>query len=579
MNSVFPNFVILIISSALCYSGTISFDNAKFITPDNWFTSTWANDPVWANDSTSRFDFIVGSGYPIHPGDSNPTPDISIFQDGSFQSANDFANVITQIDSDMYQNLSYFNDRQLEESAFHPYNQYTLIPTAAFINSQGSIERTYSFVLTHHTPYGMSNVEEQGNFGIIVDKNSIIYYKEFIQDPSFYSLSAEESTALFSVSDSYSTTNPLSTISKPTDSDNDGIPDAIETYLGNDPNDDLDAQASLDGIQNKYSLEEIKDLRADSQMIEVTNGQAKLDLKIESSKNLGWWTVDGNTFYDIPTYSVDHVHFSIPSNELGSWTIEGNLCTIITDKFFTSADGTEAFIPLSSGELASWTITGNLSTDSNDAGVNVPASELGSWTIEGNLCTIRTDNFVNKNGVPFLNLSTPANVIPSWTLEDNTFIVNQNEAYLNLKLPISSLGWWTVDGTTFKVSPHKSIVSDDGQNFILEIPRTALGWWTVDGADFTVSEDPISIRVGGNAVIPLKLSTYEPDYNELNDLYNSTEVNTKFYRFKMNGSDFDGNDITLSVGDTEYDETAIKAALAEQYGVPVDSISLSINPG
>ena len=78
---------------------------------------------------------------------------------------------------------------------------------------------------------------------------------------------------------------------------------------------------------------------------------------------------------------------------------------------------------------------------------------------------------------------------------------------------------------------------------------------------------------------PLKLNTYEPDYNELNDSYNSTEVNTKFYRFKMNGSDFDGNDITLSVGDTEYDETAIKAALAEQYGVPVDSISLSINPG
>ena len=84
------------------------------------------------------------------------------------------------------------------------------------------------------------------------------------------------------------------------------------------------------------------------------------------------------------------------------------------------------------------------------------------------------------------------------------------------------------DGATFKVSPHKSIVSDDGQNFILEIPRTALGWWTIDGADFLVSEDPIGIRVGGNAVIPLKLSTYEPDYNELNDSFNSTETNTKF---------------------------------------------------
>jgi hypothetical protein len=53
----------------------------------------------------------------------------------------------------------------------------------------------------------------------------------------------------------------------------------------------------------------------------------------------------------------------------------------------------------------------------------------------------------------------------------------------------------------------------------------------------------------------------------------------KFFRFKMNDSDFDLNDLTLSVGDIEYDETAIKAALAEQYDVPVESISLSVNPG
>ena len=531
MHSVFINFVILIISSTICYSGTISFNNATFITPENWTTTTWAIDPVWANDSTSRFDFQLGEGYPISPGPYNSSPDISIFQDGAFQRANDLATVITQIDSHMFQNLSYYNAWQAEEHVPF-YYQYSLIPTAAFLNSQGSIERTYAFVLTHYSPDG-SDIIEQGNFGLIVDGNSIVYYAEIIQNPSNNSLSAEESTALFSTSDSYSTTNPLSTVSKPTDSDKDGIPDAIETYLGNDPNDDSDAQASLDGIQNKYSLEEIKDLRADSEMVEVTNGQAKLNLKIESSKNLGWWTVDGSTFYDIPAYSVDHVNFSIPSDELGSWTIEGNLCTITTDKFFTSADGTEAFVTISSGELASWTVNGNLSTDSNDADVNVPASELGSWTIEGNLCTIVTHNFVNKGGVPFLDVSTPANVIASWTVQDNTFIVNQNEAYLNLRLPVSSLGWWTVDGATFKVSPHKSIVSDDGQNFILEIPRTALGWWTVDGADFTVSEDPISIRVGGNAVIPLKLSTYEPDYNELNDSFNSTETNTKFFRFNF----------------------------------------------
>ena len=174
------------------------------------------------------------------------------------------------------------------------------------------------------------------------------------------SSSSLESTPLFNISDSYLTTNPLITISKPTDSDMDGIPDEIETYLGNDPNDDSDAQASMDGIQNKYSLEEIKDLRAGSKMIEIDNGQATISMEVEES------------------------------------------------------------------------------------------DELGSWTISGNLST----NILLKAG------------------EDK-----------------------------------------------------------------------------------------------------------KFFRFKMNDSDFDLNDLTLSVGDIEYDETAIKAALAEQYDVPVESISLSVNPG
>ena len=53
----------------------------------------------------------------------------------------------------------------------------------------------------------------------------------------------------------------------------------------------------------------------------------------------------------------------------------------------------------------------------------------------------------------------------------------------------------------------------------------------------------------------------------------------KFFRFKMNNSDLDGNDITLSVGDTEYDEAAIKAALAEQYGVPIDFLTLEVTNG
>ena len=185
-------FLILIISSTLCYSGTISFNNATFITPENWTTTTWAIDPVWANDSTSRFDFQLGEGYPIYPGPYNSSPDISIFQDGAFQRSNDLATVITQIDSHMFQNLSYYNAWQAEEHAPF-YYQYSLIPTAAFLNSQGSIERTYAFVHTFYNPYG-SDIIEQGNFGLIVDKNSIVYYAEIIQNPSNNSLSAEEST-------------------------------------------------------------------------------------------------------------------------------------------------------------------------------------------------------------------------------------------------------------------------------------------------------------------------------------------------------------------------------------------------
>ena len=236
-----------------------------------------------------------------------------------------------------------------------------LFPTQAFINSQGSIERTYSVYFINYGPPFAGSISVYGNIGIIVDANSIIYYQENVYTYNLdISSSSLESTPLFNISDSYLTTNPLITISKPTDSDMDGIPDEIETYLGNDPNDDSDAQASMDGIQNKYSLEEIKDLRAGSKMIEISNGEATISMEVEES------------------------------------------------------------------------------------------DELGSWTISGNLST----NILLKAG------------------EDK-----------------------------------------------------------------------------------------------------------KFFRFKMNDSDFDLNDLTLSVGDIEYDETAIKAALAEQYDVPVESISLSVNSG
>lgn len=53
----------------------------------------------------------------------------------------------------------------------------------------------------------------------------------------------------------------------------------------------------------------------------------------------------------------------------------------------------------------------------------------------------------------------------------------------------------------------------------------------------------------------------------------------KFFRFKMNDSDSSNKDINLSIEGSEYDEAAIIQALADQYGVPASSISLSVNGG
>mgnify|MGYP001334834441 CR=1 FL=1 len=53
----------------------------------------------------------------------------------------------------------------------------------------------------------------------------------------------------------------------------------------------------------------------------------------------------------------------------------------------------------------------------------------------------------------------------------------------------------------------------------------------------------------------------------------------KFFRFKMNDSDSSNKDINLSIEGSEYDEAAIIQALADQYGVPASSISLSVTGG
>ena len=142
-----------------------------------------------------------------------------------------------------------------------------------------------------------------GTIGIIIDADSISHYKEIEVRPDYNSLTPEETSTLYNISDSYTTSNPLTIIDTPTDSDLDGIPDTIETYLGNDPNDNSDAQASLDGIQSKYSLDEIVDLRAGSTMIAVENGTAALSMELEESSDLEIWTSGSTTTFQVPADS------------------------------------------------------------------------------------------------------------------------------------------------------------------------------------------------------------------------------------------------------------------------------------
>lgn len=49
-----------------------------------------------------------------------------------------------------------------------------------------------------------------------------------------------------------------------------------------------------------YSLEEIKDLRPGSTMIEIHDGQATLTMEVEESDDLGVWTNGSTTSIQIP---------------------------------------------------------------------------------------------------------------------------------------------------------------------------------------------------------------------------------------------------------------------------------------
>jgi hypothetical protein len=305
MKYIYPISLILLSSYQLCFSNTISVGNATYTVPEDWTTDYANSNLAIARDSSNSRYFQIGTGYAINA-DYLPyeeyryTQDISGFENGSIQSSESESAILHKIDTDMYSAMNLSTDYDLDNLPI--YRIRSLTPASFQLSAEGVYKRVYSYSIIEDSvmPSFDRRTSEKGIIGIIIDADSISYYKEVESNPDYNSLTLEETTALYNISDSYSTSNPLTIIDKPTDSDVDGIPDAIETYLGNDPNDNSDAQASLDGIQSKYSLDEIVDLRAGSTMIAVENETATLSMEIEKSSDLSNWTFDRTATVEIP---------------------------------------------------------------------------------------------------------------------------------------------------------------------------------------------------------------------------------------------------------------------------------------
>ena len=94
------------------------------------------------------------------------------------------------------------------------------------------------------------------------------------------------------------------------DSDNDGVPDFREAL-----------DAVVEQRNNKYSLDEIKDLRIGSTTIQVIDGTANIDMDIQSSTDLKSWEVDSFITIPItiePEENIKFFRFKMPSNSNGN---------------------------------------------------------------------------------------------------------------------------------------------------------------------------------------------------------------------------------------------------------------------
>ncbi|MDG1701347.1 MAG: hypothetical protein P8I61_00330 [Opitutae bacterium] len=96
-----------------------------------------------------------------------------------------------------------------------------------------------------------------------------------------------------------------------TDSDNDNMPDALELKFGGNPSNANDAQTSLDAIVlvDRYTINEISDLRLGSTLYEVSEGLASFNIILEETSDLTTWTPYGEYSMELSTDGNEQTKF------------------------------------------------------------------------------------------------------------------------------------------------------------------------------------------------------------------------------------------------------------------------------
>lgn len=96
-----------------------------------------------------------------------------------------------------------------------------------------------------------------------------------------------------------------------TDSDNDNMPDALELKFGGNPSNANDAQTSLDAILlvDRYTINEISDLRLGSTLYEVSEGLASFNIILEETSDLTTWTPYGEYSMELSTDGNEQTKF------------------------------------------------------------------------------------------------------------------------------------------------------------------------------------------------------------------------------------------------------------------------------